>query len=53
MDVTDLLQLQRTFEGRREIVSATEVQEILRTFEFLGERFDFRSAVENLFYLSG
>ena len=48
MDVADLLELERAFEGRRETVAATEVQEVLRVLELFSDLLDLGCAIEDV-----
>src|SRR3954468_2349888 len=47
VDVADLLQLQRPLERDREIVAATEVEEIGRVLELLRDRLDLARAIQD------
>src|SRR5206468_9988753 len=51
VDVADLLQLERPLERRWETVTATEVEEVLRALELLGDLLDLGRPIENVLNL--
>ena len=53
VDVADLLELERPLERGREVVAATEVEEILRVLVRLGDLLDLRRTIENALDLLG